>query len=290
MRIIVDVDDVVADLLGRWLELYNQDFNDNLRPSDIKLWDLVEFVKPECGARIYDYLDRPDLYDQVEPIPGSLEGVSLLRSRGHQLLFVSAVNHPAKFGWLCRNGFLERTDTTGYIVASDKSLIRADLIIDDNVETVRRFPGKSILVSRHHNQFAKNVVRADDWYGIFRLVEKFEAEEARSVVPGLGKDAPIHVNAHGGKQSKLNYRFDLIDPLTMFTMANILHDGAETYGTWNWRRISVEENLNHALSHIFAHLAGDQQDDHLGHAFCRVMFALSVHLTPGESDRMVPGK
>lgn len=107
-------------------------------------------------------------------------------------------------------------------------------------------------------------------------------------VPGMGLDAPMTTNRCGGKQSLLNYRFDLLDPMVMFNLTHILAEGAAKYGEWNWRRISIEDNINHALAHIFAFLAGDSQDNHLGHALCRIYFALSLVLTPGISDRMLP--
>lgn len=110
------------------------------------------------------------------------------------------------------------------------------------------------------------------------------------MINGMGPDAEMTVNENGGRQSKLPYRFDLIDPATLFALANICATGAEKYGEWNWRRIGVNDNLNHALCHIFAYLAGDGQDDHLEHALCRVMFALSLKLTPGECERMKPDK
>lgn len=95
-------------------------------------------------------------------------------------------------------------------------------------------------------------------------------------IPGVGKDAPVDVNEHGGKQSKVNYAFTQLDPLAMFQLAGILQNGADKYGRDNWKKITTDEHLNHALQHIFAYLAGDEQDDHLGHAFCRMMFAIVV--------------
>lgn len=105
-------------------------------------------------------------------------------------------------------------------------------------------------------------------------------------ISGVGKDEPIIVEETGGRQSKLDYRFDLIDPLTLFELAHVCAYGAEKYGEWNWRKLSINSNLNHALAHIFAYLAEDTQDEHLQHAFCRLMFALSLHLTPEEVERM----
>jgi hypothetical protein len=97
-------------------------------------------------------------------------------------------------------------------------------------------------------------------------------------IVGVGEEAPTVVNEKGGKQSKLDYRFDLIDPPAAFALAHVLAIGAEKYGEQNWRNITLEDNLNHALMHIFAYLAGDTQDDHLEHALCRLHFALAHKL------------
>ena len=96
------------------------------------------------------------------------------------------------------------------------------------------------------------------------------------MIKGLGKDAPTITNEQGGRQSHLPYRFDLIDPQAIFTLAEVLYQGAERHGEDNWRKIPVRDHLNHALAHIYAYMAGDTQDDHLGHAFCRMMFAVAL--------------
>lgn len=93
----------------------------------------------------------------------------------------------------------------------------------------------------------------------------------------------VVINKQGGSQSKLVYRFDLFDPVAMFRLASILHQGAEKYGDNNWRKISQADHINHALTHINAYLGEqlyglppDAQEDHLGHALCRIMFAIGV--------------
>jgi len=100
---------------------------------------------------------------------------------------------------------------------------------------------------------------------------------------GTGPDAPTVTNLQGGKQSELNYRFDLIDGMAMFRMAGILDSGAKKYGEENWRNIPTMRHINSALAHLEAyklHLQGrlsvEDQDDHLGHALCRIMFACGV--------------
>lgn len=106
-----------------------------------------------------------------------------------------------------------------------------------------------------------------------------------AVIPGVGPDAPKTENEYGGRQSQSPYRFDLIDPAALFAMAEILAKGAQDYGEDNWRAISAVENVNHAIQHLYAYLAGDTQEgdpeQHLRRAFCRVHFALGVKLQGG---------
>jgi len=92
----------------------------------------------------------------------------------------------------------------------------------------------------------------------------------------LAPSAEVAVNAQGGKQSRETMRFDLLDAEAMMALAGVLAHGAEKYGENNWRKIPAKSHINHALVHLFAYLAGDTQDDHLDHAFCRVMMARAM--------------
>jgi hypothetical protein len=93
---------------------------------------------------------------------------------------------------------------------------------------------------------------------------------------GLGPDAPVVVNEKGAGQSHLKYRFDLADGRAMFRMCEVLAQGAEKYGDNNWRGISIEDHLNHLITHAYAYLSGDRSDFHLSHIMCRALFAQAV--------------
>lgn len=94
-----------------------------------------------------------------------------------------------------------------------------------------------------------------------------------------GPDSEIVPAEEGclGNQSPTHYRFDLMDPEAMFALGKVLHEGAEKYGEANWRHIPRRNHLNKALIHIYAYLAGDTQDDHLEHAFTRLMMAIATN-------------
>jgi hypothetical protein len=90
--------------------------------------------------------------------------------------------------------------------------------------------------------------------------------------------APTVTNDQGGSQSLIPVRFDLIDAKALFEVAKVLHEGAEKYGVDNWRKIPVEDHINHNIMHAYAYLSGDRSDEHLSHMTCRSIFAQGVML------------
>jgi hypothetical protein len=98
------------------------------------------------------------------------------------------------------------------------------------------------------------------------------------------KSNEVHVNERGGKQSKLDVRYDLLSPTAIKALAQVLAYGAEKYDPWNWTKIDTKDHVNHAMNHIIEYLAGNE-DEHfpqLYHALCRMMFA--VHMLIAEQD------
>ncbi len=62
-------------------------------------------------------------------------------------------------------------------------------------------------------------------------------------------------------------RFDLISPQGLRRLAKTYASGAHEYGDHNWRKgFPFSSLLNHLISHIYAYIAGDNDDDHLAHA------------------------
>lgn len=82
----------------------------------------------------------------------------------------------------------------------------------------------------------------------------------------------------------LDIAMGLLEPnkqQALIRIAKVLQYGADRYEPNNWRLIPQESHLNHALIHILAEIMGDTQDDHIDHALCRLMMAMSTGRTPG---------
>lgn len=105
----------------------------------------------------------------------------------------------------------------------------------------------------------------------------FESPPPRPFIAGVGPDAEVVENKAGGRQSACAYSFAEGFPAgAICDVAAVVKHGKEKYGPDNWRKIPRKDHLDHALTHLFAYIAGDEQDDHLEHAACRLLFALET--------------
>jgi 5'(3')-deoxyribonucleotidase len=153
--IALDMDGVLADLHSRWLELYNADWKDKLKPEDILSWDIHKYVKLQCGNRIYGYLDDIDLYDNVQPLPGALEVTEALTEAGHTLIVVTMAYHnpnmiASKIKWL--KAHVPAIPKDHFIFCNEKRFVRADMLVDDNPAFLKDFDGDRLLMAAPHNK------------------------------------------------------------------------------------------------------------------------------------------
>jgi 5'(3')-deoxyribonucleotidase len=89
-RICIDMDGIVADLLTKWLRVYNDEWNDDLTIADIQTWETHDYVNPDLGRGIYQLIERAGFFDDLAPISGAIEGVTKLVEAGHEVVLATA--------------------------------------------------------------------------------------------------------------------------------------------------------------------------------------------------------
>lgn len=140
LTIALDVDGVLANLVQRVLDWYNQDCRDTVRHEDITDWDISKFVKPDSKDYIYSLLGTGYIYETVRPYPFAWDLVANLRHLGHRVVFVTTPfkgTEGRKLQWLVNHKMLK--DSADYMEAHDKSLVRADILLDDGIHNLRAF-------------------------------------------------------------------------------------------------------------------------------------------------------
>ena len=179
----LDVDDVLLDLVPRWLEEYNAAYNDSLAPSDITAWEFYQFTKPECGKKIYGFL-QPEMYEHVGPMEGAAEFVQAIRDRGHTPRYITACGDPkkhkrhrafanAKWDALIQYGIAQ--DGELLLPGQDKSRAPVDMLIDDRVHNCTEFRnGMSVLFTQPWNRWDTRHERADNFTEALALIDYYK--------------------------------------------------------------------------------------------------------------------
>jgi 5'-nucleotidase len=127
-----DLDGIIADLHGHWIQWYNNKWHDNLRKEDLR-WELKSVVKRSCGDHIYDYLKLTDVYNYIQPHDGAIAGVKRLIDAGHDVVIITHAaggcqTIPNKYDWIEKHLPFE----LDIIPTHRKELIRLDYLIDDS--------------------------------------------------------------------------------------------------------------------------------------------------------------
>lgn len=142
MRLILDMDGVQADLMHTWLLDYNAEYGDTKTHADITGWGVHNYVKPECGQKVYRYLWQEGLYDRVPIIAGLKEALPQLVGLGLDLATATKCDHnptmiAGKMAWLKRNSQEIPEDNWAFV--SNKGMLQGDLLVDDNPEYLNEF-------------------------------------------------------------------------------------------------------------------------------------------------------
>lgn len=175
--IAIDMDDVLNELSSKWiLTDYNQEYHDKLTIEDMYCWNVEEYIKKDCGKKIYDILLRPNYFLNLSPKPFAQEVTERL-SKKHELFIVTAYSAPTvvdKVEWVKK--YFPHINPKNIIFCNSKGLIKTDYLIDDgghNILDYHNNGGKNpIVFDRPWNRhLPNNFKRATGWLQVEKMIE-----------------------------------------------------------------------------------------------------------------------
>jgi len=171
--IAIDLDEVLNNLHEVWLDQYNNDFNDNLKSTDIHSWEICNYIKPEARNHMFDYLLKPNFFLNLKCQPHSQEVTKWL-SQYFDLYIVTAYQYQVcrdKAEWVSKH--YPHIDIKNIIFCNNKGLIKTDYLIDDGGHNCEAFTGISLLFNSSHNQYLKDKYkRVNNWLDIKEYFEE----------------------------------------------------------------------------------------------------------------------
>lgn len=171
VRIAVDMDEVIADSHGRFVELYCRDFGIRLGEEELAGKRFSEAVAPEHRPAVASYAHDVAFFSSLSVIPGAQEVLEQLWDRHEVFIASAAMEFPtsfvAKFEWL--REFFPFLSWENVVFCGDKSIISADYLIDDLPRNLSRFGGEGILFSAPHNRNETRFRRVNGWDDVAEL-------------------------------------------------------------------------------------------------------------------------
>jgi 5'(3')-deoxyribonucleotidase len=175
IKIGIDLDCTLNNLLDVWLERYNKDYNDNLK--DPKVWVMTDIVKPECGNKIYDYLHEPGFFYKLGIQDGAAEVMKWLCEK-FEVYIVTAYFPDVcydKVRWVQK--YLPFFDIKNVIFCNNKGLLNLDYLVDDGGHNIEAFQQTGIILDCPYNRYLddkKYPNRVSNWKEIKELFNWIE--------------------------------------------------------------------------------------------------------------------
>ncbi len=159
------MDEVMADTLAEHVRRYNQAFDEQIATADLwgkGLWDVVTHDRHDD---LRTMLNAADFFENLPVMPDAPEVMRDLAARFEVFVATQAMSVPNSFGpkyrWLQRH--FPFIPPSQFVFCGDKSILRADYLVDDTPRNLLRFEGTGILYSAPHNLAAHGFVRVANW-------------------------------------------------------------------------------------------------------------------------------
>lgn len=196
LTILVDMDDVLENLVECWVDELNKKCGSSLCEEDITDWRIAKFFPSLTNEDLFSPLNTAEFWGKIAPMQNAQDILKKLIDDGHTIRIVTASYYatvPAKIKRLLEMyPYLKWEDV---IVASDKSLIFGDIMIDDGTHNLEVTScGLAVLFDRPHNRSyndeAAGMVRVETWDEIYEVVSEFadmlsDEDEIDQVLKGV---------------------------------------------------------------------------------------------------------
>src|SRR6201996_2421170 len=170
------MDEVMADTLAEHLRRYNQAFEEEVTLEDLAGKGLWEITPQDRQKELRAFLDAEDFFEDLPLMPDAQQVLKGLSARFEIFIATQAMVVPnslgPKYRWLQRH--FPFIPPTHYVFCGNKSILRADFLIDDLPRNLERFQGQGILYSAPHNLSVAGFVRVENWQEVAKYFATIE--------------------------------------------------------------------------------------------------------------------
>jgi 5'-nucleotidase len=178
LRIAVDMDEVLADSLGKQLRLYHQRFGRRVSASELHGLELVDIVPQEHQNWVLGILHEPGYFADLDWIEGAQAGIARLCAEHDVYVASAATEFPnsmvEKLLWVEKH--LPQIPRRRVIFGGEKSVLDVDYLIDDTPGHFVGLRGVGLLFDAPHNRGDELGYRVRGWGEVPGAIEWHESK------------------------------------------------------------------------------------------------------------------
>ena len=164
MKIAIDMDEVIADPIHKFIQLYNRDYS---VPIDLKIDagnEVYHHVPDYINMKWFDYINEKGFFRDLPVIDGAVEALQKLQERHEVYIVSAAMEFPNsledKYHWLAEHfPFISWKN----IIFCGEKIVNTDVMIDDRAKNFIDFKGRALLFTSPHNLLLTQYERVDNW-------------------------------------------------------------------------------------------------------------------------------
>ena len=171
----IDCDDVITTFIETVVSEYNSIYGTNHSADEITTWE----IPPQFEHGLFSVFDKRDEVILKCPIKDHvLDTIKYWYSLGIDIVIITGVLNSQSY--IDKLKLIEKVGLKPYIKdvipTRNKYLINCDILIDDNVEYLKKWQeyhpeGRAYLFNARHNQKCKDFCRVNNWKELRYLVE-----------------------------------------------------------------------------------------------------------------------
>jgi len=164
-RLIIDMDDVMADSTGQFIDIYEKEFGVRILREELNFKEEMDGFPTHHHEEIYNFTFRKNFFRTMRVKESAQEVVRRLNEKYELFIVSSAMEFPnslnEKLDWLGEHfPFLNWKQ---FVFCGSKAIVYGDFMIDDMVRNLETFNGEKFLFTAPHNLQYNHFSRLNNW-------------------------------------------------------------------------------------------------------------------------------
>jgi len=163
-RILIDMDEVIADPMGEMIRWYNDQYGAG-PDKDKMVGSWVKGFPEEHQPMIMERIKSPGFFRHLPVMEDAVDVLRRLNERYEVFIVSAAMEFPNslkdKYDWLMEH--FPFFSWKQIALTGSKDLVFGDFMIDDHVKNLKNFKGKPYLYTSAHNLTVTGYDRINNW-------------------------------------------------------------------------------------------------------------------------------